>query len=241
MTVAAVVTAAGYGTRLGAAEPKALVPVAGQPLVAWAIRGIAPLVSHLIVTAPPTHLAEIQSAADAAVADFPHLALRVVAGGESRQESVALALDALFDGEWPVPDAILVHDAARAFMPTDVIRGAVDAVKAGAQGAVPVLTMVDTLVSAPGPDGQLGDPVDRDSVRAVQTPQVFAAAALREAHQRARADAGAFATDDAGLMRRYGFRVVAVPGHASGLKVTHEADLAWANLLARASESAGDA
>jgi 2-C-methyl-D-erythritol 4-phosphate cytidylyltransferase len=246
VTVAAVVTAAGYGTRLGAAEPKALVPVAGQPLVAWAISGIAPVVTQLVVTAPPTHLADIQAAADAVVPDFPHLAVRVVAGGHTRQESVALALDALFDGGWPAPDVVLVHDAARAFMPTAVMREAVHAVQGGAaagaaDGAVPVLAIVDTLVSAPGPDGQLGNPVSRDSVRAVQTPQVFSAGALRDAHLRARADGEAEATDDATLLRRYGYRVVAVAGHAAGLKVTHEADLVWANHLAHASEGGGDA
>ena len=82
-------------------------------------------------------------------------------------------------------DIVLVHDAARAFMPTAAMREAVAAVEAGADAAVPVVPLVDTLVTAPDDDDEYGYPVDRGNFRAVQTPQVFRASALVAAHEAA--------------------------------------------------------
>lgn len=224
MTIAAVVTAAGYGTRLGSDLPKALVSVAGRPLLAHALDRVAPLASLIIVTAPPTHIAE--------VADACAGLATVVPGGGTRQASVAAALEALEAAGIQGDDIVLVHDAARAFMPPDAMRAAIAAVEAGADAAIPVVPVVDTLVAAPGPDGSYGDGVDRDGLRAVQTPQVFRARVLADAHARAR---GGDATDDAQLARAAGYRVVATEGHAWGLKVTHAGDLALAEFIAEQS------
>lgn len=232
MIIAAVVTAAGYGTRLGSSEPKALVSVGGRSLLAWALERVAPLVTSIVVTAPPTHVRDVTRACEAALADFPSIAFRVVPGALNRQGSVAAALTELFESDLPVPNLVMVHDAARAFMPTSAMRRAIDAVLSGADGAVPVVSVVDTMVTAPLEDGSLGAEVDRDSLRAVQTPQVFNAAALRDSHHHATAHPDHAATDDATLVRRSGYRVVAVDGHPHGLKVTREADLEWAELRA---------
>lgn len=223
MTLAAVVTAAGYGTRLGSDLPKALVPVAGEPLVTHAVRRMARLATRIVVTAPPTHLAAFEAALAGPAADRG-LDLRIVPGADTRQGSVAAALVAL---DLAPEDIVLVHDAARAFQPVEAMRAAVAAVEAGADGAVPVVAVVDTLVTAPGPDGDLGDPVDRAGFRIVQTPQAFRAAVLLDAHARGGADA----TDDATLARNLGYRVVATSGHAHGLKITHGPDLAIAEHL----------
>lgn len=229
------VTAAGYGTRLGSAAPKALVEVAGQPLLAWALQHIAPLVDTIVVTAPPTHIAEIRDATTAALEAFPHITVHTVPGGDTRQASVAAALHVL-DGEADAePSIVLIHDAARAFMPTATMQGAIDAVRQGADGAVPVVPVVDTLVTAPAADGRLGSNVDRDSLRAVQTPQVFDGAAIRDAHRRTAGDTSLAATDDATLAAHCGYTVVAVDGHSWGFKVTHAADLDWAEHVARRS------
>lgn len=210
MTVAAVVTAAGSGTRLGASVPKALLPVEGRALVAWALDGICQAADAVVVTAPGPHLDAFREAVDGRAT--------VVAGGSTRQESVALGLAALALAD---EDIVLIHDAARAFQPVDTMRATIDAVEAGADGAIPVLPVVDTLVAAPAADGSLGDPVDRDAFRAVQTPQTFRARVALDAHARGRADA----TDDATLARELGYRIVAVDGHEWGFKVTRPADL----------------
>ena len=220
MTISAVITAAGLGTRLGSSLPKALVPVAGRALLAHALDRIAPLASRVVVTAAPDYLDAFVEAVEGR-AD-------VVAGGDSRQASVWAGLRALAARGLAPDDIVLVHDAARAFMPTAAMREAVAAVEGGADGAIPVVHVVDTLVTAPG-DGSYGTPVDRDSVRAVQTPQVFRARALVAAHEAA---AGRDATDDASLVRDLGLRVVATEGHPWGLKVTHAGDLALATFIA---------
>jgi 2-C-methyl-D-erythritol 4-phosphate cytidylyltransferase len=210
VTVAAVITAAGSGTRLGAAVPKALLPIEGRALVAWALDGICQTADAVVVTAPESHLDAFREAVDGRAT--------VVAGGVTRQESVALGLAEL---ALAANDIVLIHDAARAFQPVDTMRATVAAVEAGADGAIPVLPVVDTLVAAPRPDGSLGEPVDRDAFRTVQTPQTFRAGVALDAHARGRAGA----TDDATLARELGYRIVAVDGHEWGFKVTRPADL----------------
>lgn len=234
MTIAAVVAAAGLGTRLGADQPKALVDVAGRPLVAWALDRIANVADTVVVTAPPGREAEIEDAISVVRAGRPRLNVKVVAGGATRRESVAAGLAALmeFPGE---PSIILVHDAARAFMPVEPMLAAIGAIQAGADGAVPIVPLVDTLVASPEEDGTLGAVVDRDLVHAAQTPQAFRAEALIEAHRRASEEGVDDATDDAGLVRRYGYRVVATEGHPWGFKLTVEGDLAFAEYVARRS------
>ncbi|WP_062379591.1 IspD/TarI family cytidylyltransferase [Demequina pelophila] len=230
MTVAAVVTAAGYGTRLGSPHPKALVAVAGEPLVVHAVRRTARVASRIVVTAPPTHLAEFEAALAGLDGGLgPDLV--VVPGAPTRQGSVAAGVAALACAP---ADIVLVHDAARAFQPPETMRLAAAAVEAGADGAVPVVPVVDTLVAAPGPDGSLGDPVDRARFRSVQTPQAFRAAVLEDAHARGGEDA----TDDATLARNLGYRIVATDGHEWGVKITHAGDLALAEHIAAASAAA---
>lgn len=223
MTIAAVVTAAGYGTRLGSSLPKALVEVAGEPLVVHAVRRTARVATRIVVTAPPTHLDHFTHALARLAREGD---VSIVPGAVTRQESVAAGLAALA----LAPDHIvLIHDAARAFQPVEVMRATVAAVLAGADGAIPVVAVDDTLVAAPGPHHALGAPVDRAGFRAVQTPQAFRAAVLAAAHARG----GTQATDDASLAQWLGYRVVAVEGDPLGFKVTHAGDLARAQHAAQ--------
>jgi 2-C-methyl-D-erythritol 4-phosphate cytidylyltransferase len=221
VTIAAVITAAGYGTRLGSNLPKGLVAVAGRPLVVHALDRIAPLASVIVVTAPEPRIAEFTHVI--------HGRADVVAGGDTRQESVWAGLQALAARGIGPTDIVLVHDAARAFMPVGAIREAIAAVEGGADAAIPVVPIVDSIVTAPRPDASYGSVVDRDTLRAVQTPQVFRAAALVAAHE---AGKGRGATDDAALVRELGYRVVATDGHQWGFKVTHASDLALATFIA---------
>ncbi|RZS41145.1 2-C-methyl-D-erythritol 4-phosphate cytidylyltransferase [Herbihabitans rhizosphaerae] len=218
--VVALVPAAGQGVRLGAGLPKALVPVAGEPLLTHAVRRLLDAgVREVIVAAPPDGVEPIAEAARAAAVDAP---VRVVPGGADRTESVRLALDAVH-GRF---DVVLVHDAARAFTPVETIRAVISAVAAGAPVAIPVLPVADT-VKVVDADGMVIATSDRSSLRLVQTPQGFTLDVLRQAH----AQAAGVATDDSALVERLGIGVHTVEGHPHAMKVTTPFDLAIAEAV----------
>ena len=237
MTCTAILTAAGTGTRLGHALPKALVPLDGVPLVARAARRLtdAPSVTRLVVTAPAGHVDEVRRAVEKALTrPVPVL---VVPGGASRQESVARGLAAV-DLEGMAPDeVVLVHDAARSLAPVSLVERVVAAVRAGHRGVIPVLPVTDTVkrVGEEGPDGApVLATVPRGDLRRVQTPQGFQRDVLLQAHAAAAATAGdeaTAATDDAALLERAGHDVWAVPGDELAMKITTRRDLAVAAVL----------
>jgi 2-C-methyl-D-erythritol 4-phosphate cytidylyltransferase len=214
--VAAILVAAGVGERLGAAVPKAFVEVRGRALLSYAIetfRAHAQII-ELVVVAPPTHL---EAAANLC-------GVAVVAGGATRQESVAHGLAALTsDVEY-----VLVHDVARPFVPASVIDAVISALVDGADAAIPVVPIADT-VRRVQPDGELAGVVDRSALVAVQTPQGFRRDVLVNAHGQVGA---APVTDDAALAEALGYRVVAVPGAESAFKITTPQDLARAESVA---------
>lgn len=232
--LALVVPAAGLGRRLAAPVPKAFATVAGRPLLAWtlarlqdAARGLG--AERLVVALPPGGDAarRFEDQVLPLLAGVP--VPEAVSGGETRQESVWRALERL-GPDWPV---IAVHDAARPLVSAALLAQVV-AVARVAGAAVPALKVRDTVVRAPEGEGGewAGDPVDRESLRAVQTPQAFRGELLYEAHRRARAE-GWTATDDASLVRRLGHRVALVPGDPANLKVTDPADVLVAEAMLR--------
>ncbi|WUK17004.1 2-C-methyl-D-erythritol 4-phosphate cytidylyltransferase [Kitasatospora sp. NBC_00374] len=244
LAAAAVVPAAGRGERLGPGAPKALRELGGVPLLVHAVRALARsrAVGLVVVAAPPDGVAEV-----AALLDSHGLAgkdIRVVAGGATRQESVRLGLAAI-----PAEVGIvLVHDAARPLVPVEVVDAVAAAVRAGAGAVVPAVPLADTVKRvSPQPDGG-PEPVletpDRATLRAVQTPQGFLRATLHEVHEKALAEEAEGGlppvTDDAGLVERFGGRVVVVPGHEEAFKVTRPLDLVLAEaVLARRRASDG--
>ncbi len=238
MTLAVVLTAAGGGTRLGHRLPKALVPLAGEPIVARAAQGLlaacAGTGEHLdvlIVTAPAEHLSAVS---DAVGSHATGAALIVVPGRATRQGSVAAALEAL--AAYPDVDVVLVHDAARPGTPPDVIERVVGAVRSGHRAVVPAVPVTDTVkrVGA-ADDGVLPvlETVPRSALRAVQTPQGFDRALLERAHAAAgdADDEAAAASDDAGLVERLGEPVWVVAGDERSAKITTARDLRVAELL----------
>jgi 2-C-methyl-D-erythritol 4-phosphate cytidylyltransferase len=220
--VAVLVPAAGAGLRLGPGGPKALRLLAGEPLLVHAIRRVAasPSVRTIVVAAPA---AEVEAVRDLLATVAP---VTVVAGGAERQESVALALAAV-PADVPI---VLVHDAARALTPPELIESVAAAVRAGHPAVIPVLPVVDTIKEVgPGGDGSetvLGT-VDRAVLRSVQTPQGFRHDVLAAAH----ASASDPLTDDAGLVEKAGLPVTCVPGSDLALKITRPLDLVLAEAL----------
>ena len=145
-----------------------------------------------------------------------------VAGGATRSESVRAGLSRV-----PASATIIcVHDAARPFASSQLFAAVIDAVRAGADAAVPGVAVTDTIKQI-DPDNVVIDTPPRSALVAVQTPQAFRATVLRAAH-----DSGLDATDDAALVELNGGRVVVVAGEQANRKITHLDDLAWARELA---------
>ncbi|RZS87603.1 2-C-methyl-D-erythritol 4-phosphate cytidylyltransferase [Motilibacter rhizosphaerae] len=220
MSVAVLVPAAGRGERLGPGAPKALREVGGEPLLRHALRslGAAPEVDLLVVAGPPGDLA----ATEAACAGTGAL---VVAGGTDRRASVAAALRALP----PEVDVVLVSDAARPFVPVELVQRVVATVAAGAPAVVPGLPVADTVKQVDGTGHVVATP-PRELLRAVQTPQGFARVVLERAHA---LPAELLVTDDAGLVEALGLPVLVVPGAPEAFKVTRPEDVEAAEALLR--------
>jgi 2-C-methyl-D-erythritol 4-phosphate cytidylyltransferase len=224
--VVALVVAAGSGSRLGGDIPKALRELDGRPLVSHSLEGLAAggVDRAVIVIAPG-----LDDDFAGVVAGSP-IPARCVHGGAERQDSVLNGLAAIA-ADPDISDAryVLVHDAARALVPADVVRRVIEALAGGAVAAIPVLPVVDTIREVT-PTGSAT--VDRSRLRAVQTPQGFARDVLERAH-RLVADMGLQVTDDAAAVEALGYPVVLVPGDREALKVTEPLDLLFAEAIVR--------
>jgi 2-C-methyl-D-erythritol 4-phosphate cytidylyltransferase len=218
-TVAAILVAAGSGERLGAGGPKAFCVVRGRTLLEHAAARFAghPAVSSVVVVAPASHL-------DEAAALTRSTGATVVAGGATRQASVWAGLAAVGDDV----DLVLVHDVARPFVPAAVIAGVVAALELGAEAAVPVVPIHDTVRRVDS-DGAFAEVLDRSSLLGMQTPQGFVRTVLVRAHELGR---DLDLTDDAALVEAIGVRVHAVPGSDQSFKITRPWDLAVAEAVA---------
>lgn len=240
MSVAAILTAAGSGTRLGHPLPKALVPLRGERLLLHAARGLLAArtragerVEVLVVTTPADRVDEVAALLAGALGDVD-VRVEVVPGGATRQASVAAAVAVLPDDV----DVVLVHDAARPLAPAALTARVVEAVRAGHPAVVPGLPVVDTVKRVAAPDASGAEPVretvPRADLRAVQTPQGFDRALLVAAHAAGAAegaDERTAASDDAGLVERLGRPVWVVRGDDRAAKITTARDLALAELL----------
>jgi 2-C-methyl-D-erythritol 4-phosphate cytidylyltransferase len=209
----ALIVAAGLGERLGASRPKALVELAGRPLVQWSVDVLArvPAIERIVVALP----ADAQAPAGT----------QGVQGGAVRSESVLRALQAAGPG-----DPVLVHDAARPLLTLELVEATLAGVEGeGVDAAIAATPVTDTVKQADGED-VVTRTLDRAGLWAVQTPQVFRRRALERALD-VPAEVLAQATDDAWLVERAGGRVVVVSAPKDNLKVTTALDLDLAELL----------
>ena len=213
--------AGGSGRRFGGR--KQFLPLAGHPVASWSVRAARTVADGVILVVPDDGStgAVDPLPAPGATGDAAYGATTVVTGGATRADSVRAGLAVV-----PADAAIVVvHDAARPLAAPDLFAAVVDAVRAGdVDGAVPVVPVADTLKQVRGT--RVVATVDRDGLVAIQTPQAFAADALRAAHA-----AGGDATDDAGLLEAVGLPVGTVPGDPRNLKLTRPEDLALAEAL----------
>lgn len=221
--VAAVIVAAGEGVRLGADEPKAFVPLAGRRMVHWSIDALSAVdrIGTVIVVVPAGRIAWAQAALGRAASG-----VELVEGGATRAISVARGVSATPDKA----EVIVVHDAARPLLQTDLVRRVLDAV-GDADGAIAAHPVADSLKAA-GPHGRIGRSVPRAGLWAAETPQAFRAGPFREALARAVAAGTLDAmTDCAAIMEAAGRSVVLVESTAPNLKVTTEPDRAVVEAL----------
>jgi 2-C-methyl-D-erythritol 4-phosphate cytidylyltransferase len=213
----ALIVAAGRGERLGSGRPKALVTLAGRPMLDWSVEALRAVgaIERIIVALPPGEL------------DAAPPGTEAVAGGEVRSQSVREALRASGGG-----DPVVVHDAARPLAQPELFERALDELlQSGADAAIAAVRVSDTIKEV-GADGHtVARTLERRRLWAVQTPQVFRRAALERAFATASDELLATATDDAWLIERLGGTVRIVESRPENIKVTTPADLHVAELL----------
>lgn len=230
----AVLTAAGFGTRLGSSQPKALVDVGGESLLRLALARLlrVPGLCGIAVTCPQGQVDRFEAEARG----LPDAGGRVrfVEGGASRQASVLsglLLLDSWRGAGRGVPEVVLVHDAARPLAPTALMSALVEAVEAGSPAVIPGVPVADTIkkIAASHSGEELVEAtLPRAQLRAAQTPQAFDFDVLLDLHVRAEelgSSEASAATDDAALAETAGLPVQVIPGSPLAFKVTTPADL----------------
>jgi 2-C-methyl-D-erythritol 4-phosphate cytidylyltransferase len=215
--VVAIVPAAGSGERLAAGIPKAFCKLDGRTLLEWAVSGLlkSGVVNHVVAAVPSDRIDQAKQILGAQAI--------VVAGGAGRTDSVNLALSAL-PGQ---PEFVLVHDAARALTPPDLIVRVAEALRSGHAAVVPALPLSDTIKAVDANGVVLGTP-ERAGLRAVQTPQGFATDLLLRAYGHA---GTAEFTDDASLVEQLGGPVHVVDGDPLAFKITTQLDLLLAEAI----------
>jgi 2-C-methyl-D-erythritol 4-phosphate cytidylyltransferase len=200
MAVVGIVPAAGRGERLGAEGPKALVVCAGRPLIDWSLDVLREVCDRVVVAVPPG-------------VSYPDS----VEGGPVRSDSVRRALAAA-----PEATIAVVHDAARPLLTRSLVERCIAGLE-GFDGAIAAARVTDTVKEVDG-GGRVTRTLDRSSLWAIQTPQVFDAAVLRRALD-VPLDALSAATDDAGLVEAAGGTVRVIEAPRENFKVTGPADL----------------
>ena len=226
--IVAILPAAGLGTRMGAETPKQFLELDGVPIVLWSLRRIASceLVTDIIIATRADEIARLEERVRAEKFKQP---VRVLRGGDSRQDSVANALEQIPSDT----EIVLVHDAVRPFVTREQVCRVIQearSCKAAILG-VPAMDTVKEVKRASLPEdvALITATIPRERIVLAQTPQAFAAKLLKEAFARAQAD-GINASDEAGLVERLGHDVHVVLGSERNIKITKPADMELARI-----------
>jgi 2-C-methyl-D-erythritol 4-phosphate cytidylyltransferase len=221
--IAAILPAAGLGTRMGAETPKQFLELDGTPIVIHSVRRIAscPLVTDIIVA---TRADVVESLQQRLSSDSFMQSVRVIRGGDSRQDSVAAALHEVANDT----EIVLVHDAVRPFVTREQITRVIEETRR-CHAAILGIPAMDTVkevkrASLPEDVALITATIPRERVVLAQTPQAFSTMLLKEAFARAQAD-GVNASDEAGLVERLGHDVHVVLGSERNIKITKPADM----------------
>jgi 2-C-methyl-D-erythritol 4-phosphate cytidylyltransferase len=217
--VCAIIAAAGQSLRMEGID-KIMVTLAGKPVLAWSIEAFqaCPLIDRIVLVNSQKTLEPVQCLV---VNKKWSKVAEVCIGGQRRQDSVAAGLKLLGDCEW-----VVIHDGARPLVTQELIERGLEAARetGAAVAAVPV---TDTIKLA-GEDRTVIETPPRQNLWAVQTPQVFRAAILKEAYRQA---GGGDATDDSSLVEQTGTQVKLYQGSYDNIKITTPRDLAIAEVL----------
>jgi 2-C-methyl-D-erythritol 4-phosphate cytidylyltransferase len=221
--IAAILPAAGLGTRMGAETPKQFLELDGTPIVILSLRRIASCaqVTDIIVA---TRADEVERLKERIAAEKFKQTMKVVKGGDSRQESVAAAMREVAEGT----EIVLVHDAVRPFVTVEQVARVIEEARRrhAAILGIPAMDTVKEVKRASLPEdvALITGTIPRERVVLAQTPQAFSMKLLKEAFARAEAD-GASASDEAGLVERMGHEVHVVLGSEKNMKITKPADI----------------
>lgn len=228
--VAGIIVAAGQGTRYGAPD-KVLLPLGGRPVLSWALEAFsASLVSEIVIVVREHIRATVEALL---TARQPRIPVRVVVGGERRQDSVARGVAAASDAI----TLVAIHDAARPLVSTGLIDRTIERALVS-RAAIAACPVTDTLKRI-GEDFVVMETVSRVGLWAAQTPQVFDRELLALASQSPVFRDETF-TDEAALFEKLGHPVMIVPNHEPNPKVTHPGDLAVIEALLAAPLARGE-
>jgi 2-C-methyl-D-erythritol 4-phosphate cytidylyltransferase len=221
--ITAILPAAGLGTRMGAETPKQFLELDGVPIAVLSVRRIAscPLVTQIIVATRQDGIEKLEARLRQEKFKQP---VRVIKGGDSRQESVAAALKLVSNDT----ELVLVHDAVRPFVSPEHITRVIEEARR-CKAAIVGIPAMDTVkevkrASLPEDVALITNTVPRERIVLAQTPQVFETRLLKEAFVRAEAD-GVNASDEAGLVERLGYDVHVIHGSERNIKITKPADM----------------
>ncbi|MBV9432413.1 MAG: bifunctional 2-C-methyl-D-erythritol 4-phosphate cytidylyltransferase/2-C-methyl-D-erythritol 2,4-cyclodiphosphate synthase [Hyphomicrobiales bacterium] len=223
---AALVVAAGRGLRAGGELPKQYQQIAGMSVLERAIRALreAPNLASAIVVIHPEDREHYEAIAARICETADGFLLPPAVGGPTRQASVRAGLEALAKAP---PEIVLIHDAARPFLSKTLVERAIEAARVHG-AAVPGVPVNDTIRQL-STGRAYGETLPRDSLRAIQTPQAFTFAKIRDAHARAAAAGLEAFTDDGGLAEWAGIEVHVFEGEAENTKLSLPADFARAD------------
>ena len=221
--IAAILPAAGLGTRMGTEKPKQFLELDDVPIVLFSLRRIAscPLITDIFVATRADEVARLEEMSRGERFSQP---VRVVRGGDTRQESVGCALREVPDDT----EIVLVHDAVRPLVTREQIERVIEEARR-CRAAILGIPAMDTVkevkrASLPEDVALITTTLPRERIVLAQTPQAFATKLLKEAFARAEAD-GVSASDEAGLVERLGHDVHVVLGSERNIKITRPADM----------------
>lgn len=230
--VVAIIVAAGLGLRYGGSTPKAMLKVTGRALIAMSVEAMAAGgCTHAVVVVHPALAEKFEG-----LLSGSPIPVITTHGGATRQESAHRGLKRMkADPVLSRAAYVLIHDAVRPMVPAHVVESVIVALRNGAEAVAPALLVTDSMRMV-GDDRTMV--IDRNTLRAVQTPQGFRFDVIWESHEKMARGEGTF-TDDVSCAESAGHHVTLVEGSKLAMKITEPTDLTVARALWRVRATIG--